>query len=97
VVLLSPPPDPHDVRACLARDLAPAQCARPISAFWGSYAYAEWQAARGRAQWVDPRPWFCLRNLCPPVVGDLPVTFDGKHVTGAYAARLAPVLSQALS
>lgn len=95
-IVLAPPPDSVDVRACYQRGLAPADCAVPVTASWRSYAYAEWKAAANQARFLDPRPWFCVAERCPGLVGGVPVTFDGRHLTGAYAVRLAPVLSVAL-
>jgi hypothetical protein len=96
IVVLTPPPDSADARDCFQDGLPPSRCARPVSVHWRSYAYAEWQAAGKAARFVDSRPWFCLSERCPAVVGTLPVMFDGQHLTGAYAARIAPLLSDAV-
>ena len=90
------PPDSGDARDCFQDGLPPARCGRPVTVHWRSYAYAEWKAAGTAARFVDSRPWFCLSEKCPALVGSLPVMFDGQHLTGAYAARIAPLLSDAL-
>ena len=97
VVLLPPPPDTADVRDCLRRKVRPSACGLVASRDWHSHAYAEQQAAKVTgARFIDPRPWFCVDDRCPAVVGGVPVTFDGRHLNGAYAARLGPALSDAL-
>jgi hypothetical protein len=96
IVVLTPPPDVADASRCFQEGLSPARCTRPVSMHWRTYAYAEWKAAGTAARFVDSRPWFCLSERCPAVVGTLPVMFDGQHLTGAYAARIAPLLSDAL-
>jgi hypothetical protein len=96
IVVLTPPPDVADASRCFQAGLSPARCTRPVSLHWRTYAYAEWKAAGTAVRFVDSRPWFCLSERCPAVVGNLPVMFDGQHLTGAYAARIAPLLSDAL-
>ena len=53
-------------------------------------------ALAGGATLVDPLPWLCVRDLCPPVIGDTVVYADGSHLTGTYSTLLAPFLAPAL-
>jgi hypothetical protein len=52
-------------------------------------------ATRAGVAVIDPTPWLCS-DRCPLVVGDLLVYRDTNHLTTAYAASLAPLLSRAL-
>lgn len=44
------------------------------------------------ALFVDPLDWFCTRDLCPPVIGNVLVYRDRDHVTTTYARTLGPLL-----
>jgi hypothetical protein len=69
-----------------------------VSERWRLYAGAEQQAAGGgRATFVDSREWFCVSDQCPAVVADLPVLFDGRHLTAVYAAAIAPAMASAFT
>jgi peptidoglycan/LPS O-acetylase OafA/YrhL len=96
IVLLAPPPDTANLQSCFTRHSQPADCTAPVSERWRRYAGAERVAAAGRAQFVDPRPWFCSGGRCPAVVSDQPVMFDGRHLTAAYARAIAPQMAGAL-
>ncbi len=43
---------------------------------------------------VDLSDWFCTSEVCPAVVGDVIVYYDGSHITRSYSRLLAPVLAQ---
>jgi hypothetical protein len=64
-----------------------------VSDRWRAYATAEQEGVGSLGKFVDPRPWFCADSRCPAVVDGLPVMWDGRHITAAYAAHLAPALS----
>ncbi|MCW2572793.1 MAG: O-antigen acetylase [Frankiales bacterium] len=97
IVVLAPPPDTANLQSCYTRLSAPRDCVEDVTYRWRSYAGAEQQAAAGRAVFVDPRPWFCAGDRCPALVGDVPVMFDGRHLTAVYAAAIAPLMSGSLS
>ncbi len=98
VVVLAPPPESGNLQSCYTRLSAPQDCTLAVSDRWRSYAGAEQQAATiGRARFVDTRPWFCEGERCPALVDDLPVLFDGRHLTKAYAGAIAPQLAAALT
>ncbi|MDT7550972.1 MAG: hypothetical protein QOE84_3366 [Actinomycetota bacterium] len=96
IVVLAPPPESGNLQACYTRLSDPQDCTGTVSERWRTYAGAEQAAAGRRAAFVDPRPWFCAGERCPAVVGDLPVMFDGRHLTAAYAAVIAPLMASAL-
>jgi peptidoglycan/LPS O-acetylase OafA/YrhL len=96
VVVLAPPPETANLQSCYTRSSSPGDCIEPISARRTSYVEAERQGAVPAAEFVDPEPWFCADGRCPAVVADLPVMFDGRHLTARYAARLAPRLTTLL-
>jgi peptidoglycan/LPS O-acetylase OafA/YrhL len=94
VIVLSPPPGTGNLQSCFTRLSKPEDCAAPVSDRWRTYAGAELQAATAtHAVFLDSRQWFCVADRCPAVVGDLPVLFDGRHVTAVYAAVIAPMMS----
>jgi hypothetical protein len=67
-----------------------------VSERWRTYAGAELEAATAaHAIFLDARAWFCVSDQCPAVVGDLPVLFDGRHLTAVYAAVIAPAMAPA--
>ncbi|MDQ1584693.1 MAG: hypothetical protein QOH80_58 [Actinomycetota bacterium] len=57
-----------------------------------------WQravAATG-SRYVDLSPWFCDRDVCPMVIGNIIVYRDDNHITTTYARHLTPVLAAKL-
>lgn len=59
---------------------------------------AEWKAAAEKhgARWVNVEDWLCAKGVCPLVVGNVVVYTDHHHLTRTFAARLRPLLAQAL-
>jgi len=45
---------------------------------------------------IDPTDWFCLNDICPPVVGDILVYRDGHHMADSFAGQLNQLLGRAL-
>ena len=41
---------------------------------------------------VDTADWFCDADVCPPVIGNIPVYRDQNHISNAYARSAAPLL-----
>jgi peptidoglycan/LPS O-acetylase OafA/YrhL len=94
VVLLAPPPGTGNLQSCYTRLSEPKDCTLEVSERWRLYAGAEQQAAAGaRATFADSRQWFCVSDRCPAVVEELPVLFDGRHLTAVYAAAIAPAMA----
>ena len=97
VVLLGPPPRAGNLQSCVHRLSAPEDCTTQLSADWADLRTAERAAAsRAGAEYLDVEPLFCRSQRCPAVVGRTPVYTDGRHLTAAYARRLAPHLDALL-
>jgi len=97
LIVIAPPPDLPVARGCFSRGLAPRECRAPVTLTWRQYGEAEREAAvAAGARFVDPRPWVCIDEVCPALIGDTIVSFDGNHLSGTYGARLGPVLSRAI-
>ena len=48
------------------------------------------------ARYVDVRPWFCTRIVCPAVIGGIVTDFDDSHLTATYSRYLGHALGVAL-
>ena len=98
VVLLSPPPRAGNLQSCVTRLSRPVDCTTDVPADWRDLRTAERAAAStAGAEHVDVEALFCAAGRCPAVVGTTPVYTDGRHLTAAYARRLAPQLGQLLA
>ena len=98
VVLLSPPPRAGNLQACVTRLSRPVDCTTDVAADWRDLRSAERAAAAAAgAGHVDVEHLFCAAGRCPAVVGSTPVYTDGRHLTAAYARRLAPQLGRLLA
>ena len=40
---------------------------------------------------IDPVPWVCYQERCPPVINSKIVSVDGAHITPVFAQLLAPL------
>ena len=98
VVVLSPPPRAGNLQSCVTRLSRPVDCTRDVPADWRDLRSAERAAAAAAgAEHVDVEALFCADGRCPGVVGSTPVYTDGRHLTAAYARRLAPQLGRLLA
>ncbi|MDQ4132891.1 MAG: acyltransferase, partial [Actinomycetota bacterium] len=99
-VVLGPAPHPRaDVPDCLSEHLGDVTaCAQPVErALDRGHIEAETSAVeRAGGAYVDVAPWFCDRQRCAAVVGNLLVYRDDNHLTTAYAGWLAPVVGTVL-
>jgi peptidoglycan/LPS O-acetylase OafA/YrhL len=93
IVVLAPPPETANLQSCHTRSSTPADCIEPVSTRRLHYAAAERQGATPAAEFVDSEAWFCAAGRCPAVVADVPVMFDGRHLTAEYAERLTSRLT----
>ncbi len=97
VVVLGQPPRAGNVQECVTRVSEPGDCTEPLTEEWSKVRDAEQAAAQqARVRFVDPEVWFCADGQCPAVVGSTPVYTDGRHLTAAYARRLAPYVGASL-
>jgi peptidoglycan/LPS O-acetylase OafA/YrhL len=98
-VLTDAPRPPIDVPDCVAESMrALRRCAFPRNA---AAARAGVLAAAARrapgAEVIDTASRFCLRRLCPAVIGDVLVYRQTGHITATYMRTLAPWLEEKLS
>jgi hypothetical protein len=99
VVVLEDTPYPWQVKRsipdCLAQHPDERDICNGTPAAWYSidplYEAARQSQAPGVTT-VPTRAWFCTANLCPAVIGNVIVYFDGSHMTATYARTLAPEL-----
>ncbi len=103
VVVLASPPEGENLQDCATRFNGPQDCVTTPTDAYAAFVDVERSAVqqfRGsalQATYVDTRPWFCdAQQRCPSFVGTAPVFADGVHMTGAYSARLGPVLEPVL-
>jgi hypothetical protein len=97
VVILTPPPGTKNPQKCATRTGGPSDCASAVSDNWDRMAAAEEAAAKAAgAQFLRTSEWFCAQGICPAVVGGIPVTWDGIHLSARYSRLLAPVMLAAL-
>jgi peptidoglycan/LPS O-acetylase OafA/YrhL len=98
-VLTDAPRPPFDVPACVAgamRDLRRCGFPRGAAVARARVLAAAARRARG-VRVIDTAGQFCLRRLCPAVIGDVLVYRQTGHITATYARTLAPWLEERLS
>ena len=76
--------DPHAAQ-CSKAVVEPARRAKVATA-----------VASAGAMLLDPTPWFCARDICPPIIGNVLVDRDDNHMTATYALTVTPVLAERL-
>jgi hypothetical protein len=55
------------------------------------------EARAAHAAYVPTLRWFCVRGLCPAVVGTIVTYRDSTHITATYVGVLARSLGAALA
>ncbi|GAA4113367.1 SGNH hydrolase domain-containing protein [Nocardioides fonticola] len=97
VVLGNTPHLPREQAVCLGQARTLGDCLQQAGGFErdAQLSFAEVARAAG-AQWLDASDWFCVRRLCPAVIGDFIPMRDSEHMTTEYAVHLAPSLAAAL-
>jgi hypothetical protein len=98
-VLTDAPRPPIDVPDCVATHLRELRrCAFPRRAAMARARVLAASAGRVRGvQLIDTASRFCLRRLCPAVIGDVLVYRQTGHITATYMRTLAPWLEEELS
>ena len=98
VMLLDVPRAERDPVACLgsARATLRRCLTRPDPARDQQIEDQAAAAKKAGVRAVPTRQWFCHRDRCPAVVGDLLPYRDAGHVTNEYAAHLARPLARRL-
>jgi peptidoglycan/LPS O-acetylase OafA/YrhL len=97
-VIVDPPKPPWDVPNCVSKALQQLwRCAFRRGA---AVARANVMAAGARrvrgVRVIDTADRFCLRRICPAVIGNVLVYRRTGHITATYAATLAPWLEDKL-
>jgi len=100
IILLDTPRPPEDTPTCLSSHPNNIQLCGPTPSSlikWATISQAiESVATETGVAVIDPTDWFCLDDICPPVVGDLLVYRDGHHMTDLFASQLDQLLGNIL-
>lgn len=99
VVWVSAPPADKNIEECYGkRSSVPSECISAVTGQWTSIAHAEQGLAASMGGiWIDSRPWFCSKGLCPAFVGTTPTKRDTSHMTKAYGEKITPVIRESLA
>ncbi|MFO1378455.1 MAG: acyltransferase family protein [Steroidobacteraceae bacterium] len=87
-----------DVSACVERRGADAEmCSRPRAEALGTPNLRNRIASPPRGvQFIDLSNYFCDRDRCLPVIGNVLIYRHGDHLTSTYSHTLAPMLEREL-
>jgi peptidoglycan/LPS O-acetylase OafA/YrhL len=90
-VVEDPPGSGRATLDCLlARGATLGSCAfRVRSGHAATYTSVRRQAWAAHAAYIPTLRWFCVRDLCPAVVGTIVTYRDSTHITATYARQLA--------
>lgn len=99
IVLIDSPDPPEDVPTCLSEHPEEIEVCEPGAPGNTEAAVAatirEITAERGVGT-IDPRPWLCVEDRCPVVVGDILVYRDSHHLSDTFVRWFTPVLDRAI-
>lgn len=99
IVLIDSPDPPEDVPTCLSEHPEEVEVCEPGAPGNTETAVAatirEITAERGVGT-IDPRPWLCVDDRCPVVVGDILVYRDSHHLSDTFVRWFTPVLDRAI-
>jgi peptidoglycan/LPS O-acetylase OafA/YrhL len=92
------PRPPRDIPDCVSGHMDRlARCAFPrAAATEGAGVLAAGAARVGGVRVIDPTDAFCLRDVCPAVIGDVLVYRNSGHLTASYVSTLAGWLGRRL-
>jgi peptidoglycan/LPS O-acetylase OafA/YrhL len=90
VIILSPPPKQKSLQDCASGELPPSACVTKVANQWTILSRANATvAAATSATYADTESWFCNdEDYCPAFIENVPVMYDGEHMTTFYAAKL---------
>ena len=58
----------------------------------GAYENVQAQtSATYHIPFINPNDWLCVDSVCPPIIDNTPVFWDGAHFTQDFAAKLGPL------
>lgn len=101
VIVLASPPMAISIAECYTRIASVEDCTDRISPDWREQIAATHTALALTTrpfEIIDPRPWYCSPDgWCPPFIDEVVVRSDRQHITEEFAARLSPVLEDALA
>ncbi len=99
VVVEDPPGSGRATLDCLlARNATLGSCAFRVTPEHGAvYAAMRREVRAVGAAYVPTLRWFCVRALCPAVVGTIVTYRDSTHITATYARQLARPFGTALA
>jgi len=94
-VFVTPPPAHRSLDDCYRPGGSPVDCISSVSADHAANLVEtqKTMSALGGSL-VDTSRFLCVDGLCPAFVDDVPVKRDFTHYTGAFDAKLAPVLRE---
>lgn len=98
VVFIASPAGDAEIGDCFSkRSSTPASCIGKVGTEWNNIARAEQNLAKSiGATWIDSRPWFCTRNMCPAFVGTAPTKHDSVHMAPTYGEKIYPAVEESL-
>jgi len=100
IILLDTPNPPEDTPTCLSNHPNNIQLCGPTPSSLSKAATIaqaiESVAAKAGVAVINPTDWFCLNDICPPIVGDLLVYRDGHHMADLFASQLDQLLGKTL-
>jgi peptidoglycan/LPS O-acetylase OafA/YrhL len=97
VVIRDNPRHYFDVPACAQLNRArPGLCSRPRNEVLDNFQDSIFLAAgqTPAVQTLDLSNFFCIKNECPVVIGNVLMYRDGDHLTATYVKTLAPYLGR---
>ncbi|SDG79477.1 Peptidoglycan/LPS O-acetylase OafA/YrhL, contains acyltransferase and SGNH-hydrolase domains [Lentzea fradiae] len=102
VFVIADPPYNRDVRStdCATLNASnPKACAMPRDKAHPPDPLTEVakSTSNPRVSLIDLTNYFCDRELCYSVIGNVTVYFDGDHINKEYSRTLTPMIEQALS
>jgi hypothetical protein len=99
VVVEDPPGSGRATLDCLlARNATLGSCAFRVTPNQAAvYSSMRREARAAHAAYVPTLRWFCVRGLCPAVVGTIVTYRDSTHITATYVGVLARSLGAALA
>jgi hypothetical protein len=98
-VIEDPPGSGRVTLDCLlARGATLGSCAFRVTPDQAAiYSSMRLGAVAAHAAYVPTLRWFCVRGLCPAVVGTIVTYRDPTHITATYARQLAPTFGAAVA
>ncbi|VEH79897.1 lipopolysaccharide biosynthesis acyltransferase, m [Corynebacterium kutscheri] len=85
--------DPFNLSLCLISSSPSESCSIPRDSFYSTYDPAQKYAALYlNMTFVDTADWFCTKESCPAIIGNIVVYRDQNHISNAFAASTAPLI-----